>query len=657
MKQKSGQKKIGIAVAAGAALLAVCIAVAAALKGGEDTAYRSIKIVELEGDVSIARNGVGTLDAAENMNLVSGDHVTTAEDAYVVLRLDMDKYVMLGSAGAMEIVAEGDEKSGKTAIRLESGSVLNEIQNPLGEGSSFEVITPNATMSVRGTVYEVRREGDEDISVLVYDGKVAVGLEGKEPELYEAGEYTVFTQGANPEVLVEHGTVSEDVMDEKVRERLQKIESEGRELNVGDVDLSEAAQQDSYVADGSAALGTAAPTQAPAATEAPAQTPAATTAPTQTPAVTTAPTQTPAVTTAPTQTPVVTAAPTQAPAVAATAAPAQAPAATEAPVTVPETIEESDPEEDEEEEEEESMPTLAPTAVPADTPNPTWQPNWPTWQPWWPTTAPSPEPTAAPTAVPADTPNPTWQPNWPTWQPWWPTTAPSPEPTSVPTQEPTTAPTSVPTPGPTTAPTDSPQEGDCMLTYLIPYIFVGSGEPDNLTDISVPIEHKKGKVGRGQQAWEAETPSCTQAPNGEELKEKNINLTFEGWYTESGEKWKSGAMPIVTEDTVLYPYWIDEDNNLYVVVVVPTSGENQNICYSIKQEQNPEPSAAPSSEPSAAPSSEPSAEPSSEPSAAPSSEPSAAPSSEPSAEPSSEPSAAPSSEPSAAPSSEPEGDS
>lgn len=152
-----------------------------------------------------------------------------------------------------------------------------------------------------------------------------------------------------------------------------------------------------------------------------------------------------------------------------------------------------------------------------------------------------------------------------------------------------------------------------MLTYLIPYIYVGSGKPDNLTDISVPVVHASGKVGRGQQAWETGAPSCTQAPNGDELKEKNISLTFEGWYTESGEKWKSGAMPTVTEDTVLYPYWMDGDNNLYVVVVVPTSDENQKIYYSIKQEQNSEPSAAPSSEPSAAPSSEPSAAPSSEP--------------------------------------------
>ena len=101
MEKMMKQKKLWIAAAAGVALLAVLIVATVLLGGGKEPSYRSIKIVELEGDVSIERGGVGTLTASANMNLVSGDRVATAEEAYVVLCLDTDKYVMLGEAGAM----------------------------------------------------------------------------------------------------------------------------------------------------------------------------------------------------------------------------------------------------------------------------------------------------------------------------------------------------------------------------------------------------------------------------------------------------------------------------------------------------------------------------------------------------------------------------
>ena len=60
--------------------------------------------------------------------------------------------------------------------------------------SSFPLST-----NTSGTVFEVRKsqtDAEGSIEVLVYDGKVAVGLEGKEPALYEAGEYTQFTAPA-----------------------------------------------------------------------------------------------------------------------------------------------------------------------------------------------------------------------------------------------------------------------------------------------------------------------------------------------------------------------------------------------------------------------------------------------------------------------------
>lgn len=142
MKKLTKNQKTGIMAAA--VLFVAAIAVVIALFAGRtEEKFRSIKIVETSGGVTISRAGIGDLNASVNMNLVSGDSVHTDQDAYVVLMLDADKYVMLGESGTMEVVAEGDETSGRTSIRLEQGSVLSEIQNPLGQGSSYECRAAN----------------------------------------------------------------------------------------------------------------------------------------------------------------------------------------------------------------------------------------------------------------------------------------------------------------------------------------------------------------------------------------------------------------------------------------------------------------------------------------------------------------------------------
>lgn len=244
MKETGMNKRVNLYIVAAAVVIIAGIAVILALAlGRKEETYRSIKIIELEGGVTIDREGVGILEAANNMNLISGDSLQTAQGAYAVLQLDSDKYVMLAESGRMSVIAEGDEVNSRTSIQLETGSVLSEIQNPLSSGSSYDIVTPNATMSVRGTVFEVRRNSD-NIEVLVYDGKVAVGLEGKEPILYEAGEYTQFTDEETPRFLIERTEITEEVLNDQVLDRLEQIDSQSRELNLGAVQLASAQTQD-----------------------------------------------------------------------------------------------------------------------------------------------------------------------------------------------------------------------------------------------------------------------------------------------------------------------------------------------------------------------------------------------------------------------------
>jgi len=213
--------------------VAVCL-----LFGFGETSYRSVKIVETGGSVTIERDDVGKIDAGTNMNLVLGDKVITDKDSYAVLLLDTDKYVYLDSQGEVKVMAEGDETKGKIQIRLEKGTILNEIQNPLKKDSSYEIKTPNATMSVRGTVFEVRRNiDDKNIELLVYDGKVALGLGDKEETLYGKGEYTKFEDKENPDFIVEREAITDEVMNAHIKVRLDKILNQGRDIYTGDSEL------------------------------------------------------------------------------------------------------------------------------------------------------------------------------------------------------------------------------------------------------------------------------------------------------------------------------------------------------------------------------------------------------------------------------------
>lgn len=235
MEKRMSQKTV---LAISAAVVALIVIVAGLLVWrNQHQSYRSIKIVEMDGAVTIDREGIDNLNASVNMNLVSGDYLTTGQGAYVVLRLDTDKYVMLGECGAMRVNAQGTAAAAKTSIQLEAGSVLSEIQNPLGQDASYDIVTPNATMSVRGTVFEVRKnesespDGEGTISVLVYDGCVAVAPDGMEPREYHAGEYTEFTDSASPKFLTEQGTITQEQMNGQMLERLREIEQSGRALD------------------------------------------------------------------------------------------------------------------------------------------------------------------------------------------------------------------------------------------------------------------------------------------------------------------------------------------------------------------------------------------------------------------------------------------
>ncbi|MBQ6090207.1 MAG: FecR domain-containing protein [Lachnospiraceae bacterium] len=142
-------KKLLAIIGGVVALIAIIVACIFIFVGGEDS-YRSIKVFEIDGLCTVDRDG-DTLDAFKNMSLSSGDSFTVGEGSFARLKLDDDKYVYLEANTKINLTATGTANDSKTMVYIERGSMLTEVKKKLSATSSYDIVTPNTTMSIRGT--------------------------------------------------------------------------------------------------------------------------------------------------------------------------------------------------------------------------------------------------------------------------------------------------------------------------------------------------------------------------------------------------------------------------------------------------------------------------------------------------------------------------
>lgn len=233
------KKKIIIIVSAVVALVAVALVLF--LEVFKKDAYRLLKVFEVDGTASVTRGDIGNIEPYDNMVLQNGD-IVKLEEGLMTLQADEDKFIHLEDGTELVLNATGNSQNSKTTIELKSGAITNDIQNKLSEESTYEVNTPNSTMSVRGTMFRVvvyEQNGIKYTKISVFEGGVA--------------SYLVFKDGtvAEDEVLVEKGKeviiyeddkttdyVSDPVdidysqLPESVLKLLDKALKEGRDLAV-----------------------------------------------------------------------------------------------------------------------------------------------------------------------------------------------------------------------------------------------------------------------------------------------------------------------------------------------------------------------------------------------------------------------------------------
>ena len=169
--------------------------------------YRMVKVETYDGDVELLREGEAEL--FEGINLIPNDGVTTGDESDALLLVDEDKHLYAGANTKFTVNATGTEDKGHVTVDLEYGQALITIDNKLSDNSTFEVSTPNATLSVRGTTFEVVYDNEKGETILtVYEGKVWIS-NGNEEDVIEAGSNAIVTNDSFEK------SVSEDTMEEE----------------------------------------------------------------------------------------------------------------------------------------------------------------------------------------------------------------------------------------------------------------------------------------------------------------------------------------------------------------------------------------------------------------------------------------------------------
>lgn len=207
-KKDAVKNKLSKAGIIGIVLLAIVVIVAVVMLIIKLThMYRFVKIEEYEGEVSLERKD-NDEEIFEGITLIPEDQVTTGDDGFVELLVDTDKHIGASENTRFTINAVGNERKGSVSIELDYGTALFTIDNKLEDDDSFKVRTPNATLSVRGTIFKVMYDKERDLTyVEVIEGRVWVS--GKDDNVVlEEGERAVVYE----DTLVLHDSQIDDYM-------------------------------------------------------------------------------------------------------------------------------------------------------------------------------------------------------------------------------------------------------------------------------------------------------------------------------------------------------------------------------------------------------------------------------------------------------------
>lgn len=230
-----------IVIVAGIIAVAVIALVTVIILKNKSDVYRLLKIYEVEGKANVSREGTGDIEPYANMVLESGDKVSL-ETGKLTIKADEDKYIYLEDNTELVLVAEGDAANSKTKIDLISGAITNDIQNKLSSESSYEINTPNSTMSVRGTIFRVcvyEINGVKYTKVSVFEGEVVTRLKyadgtysDEEVSVKKGKEVIIYDDGTNTDYVSEPSDIDYSELPDDVLKLLDVKIQDNRDVSV-----------------------------------------------------------------------------------------------------------------------------------------------------------------------------------------------------------------------------------------------------------------------------------------------------------------------------------------------------------------------------------------------------------------------------------------
>lgn len=134
---------------------------------GEDAANATL----VEG-TAVQDSGNGWKELAQGAAVANGNKVKTETGARLELSVGPSDFVRLNENTAAQVNIATDPAR-KIQIILEQGDLWTDMDR-LGKGEEFEVLTPLAGASIRGTSFNTHVEKDGSTTVSVISGKVEV---------------------------------------------------------------------------------------------------------------------------------------------------------------------------------------------------------------------------------------------------------------------------------------------------------------------------------------------------------------------------------------------------------------------------------------------------------------------------------------------------
>ncbi|HET7776773.1 MAG TPA: FecR family protein, partial [Azospira sp.] len=110
--------------------------------------------------------------------LFHGDFVRTGDLSQMALLFSDNTQLRLNQNSQLQIKSVGDSQGAQTVVKLNAGRAWSQIKPQTGGGSGgvrVNMETPSATMSIRGTDWEVEVAPDGTTQLVVLSGTVEIG--------------------------------------------------------------------------------------------------------------------------------------------------------------------------------------------------------------------------------------------------------------------------------------------------------------------------------------------------------------------------------------------------------------------------------------------------------------------------------------------------